>query len=138
MRNLLPKNLKEIDRQNTNTHTHTHPSHWEGANVKKMYFSSSFPERERSKKKGSVITVQNESLLLPYLCWIFKTMNSSMGLGNNGIASQCNRENLHILLITKGMLSISLSYLRAHLWEPCFPGNEHEAKISLFSSQATS
>ena len=41
-------------------------------------------------------------------------------------------------LTTKGMLPISL-YIKSHLWEPCIPGNEHQAKIiTLFSSQETS
>ena len=41
-------------------------------------------------------------------------------------------------LTTKGMLTISL-YIKSHLWEPCIPGNEHQAKIiTLFSSQETS
>ena len=29
-------------------------------------------------------------------------------------------------------------YIMAHLWEPCLPGNQREAKIPLFSSQETS
>ena len=41
-------------------------------------------------------------------------------------------------LRTKGMLPISL-YIKSHLWEPCIPGNEHQAKlITLFNSQETS
>ena len=41
-------------------------------------------------------------------------------------------------LTTKGMLPISL-YIKSHLWEPCIPGNKHQAKIiTLFGSQETS
>ena len=37
-------------------------------------------------------------------------------------------------LTTTGMLPISL-YIKSHLWEPCIPGNEHQAKIiTLFIS----
>ena len=40
-------------------------------------------------------------------------------------------------LATKEMMPISL-YIKSHLWEPCITGNEHQAKITLFSSQETS
>ena len=41
-------------------------------------------------------------------------------------------------LTTTGMLPISL-YIKSHLWEPCIPGNKHQAKIiTLFGSQETS
>lgn len=48
---------------------------------------------------------------------------------------------LYCKLITEGMFAYKLKlYITAHLWEPCFPGNEHWAKvlIPLFSSQKTS
>ena len=32
-------------------------------------------------------------------------------------------------LATKGMMPISL-YIKSRLWEPCIPGNEHQAKIT--------
>ena len=42
-------------------------------------------------------------------------------------------------IITKGMLPIKLNlYVMANFWETCLPGNEHYAKIPLFSSQETS
>ena len=41
-------------------------------------------------------------------------------------------------LTTTGLLLISL-YIKSHLWEPCIPGNKHQAKIiTLFGSQETS